>query len=77
MKATKVTTKGTTTIPLEIRRAAGVTTGSWLEWNCRRGVIEARPRHDKANAMQRHIAARAGTWDGYLSGEALLKRTRP
>ena len=77
MKATKVTMKGSTTIPWKIRRAAGVTTGSWLEWNWRNGVIEARPRHDQANALQRRITARAGTWDGYLSGEALLKRTRP
>jgi predicted transcriptional regulator len=30
-----------------------------------------------ANAMQEHIRARAGTWDGYCSGEELLRRTRP
>ena len=29
------------------------------------------------NAMQEHIRARAGTWDGRLSGVELLKRTRP
>jgi hypothetical protein len=36
-------------------------------------------RHDPAarNAMVEHIRARAGTWDGYCSGEELLRRTRP
>jgi len=28
-------------------------------------------------AMQRHIDARAGTWDGDISGAELLRRTRP
>jgi predicted transcriptional regulator len=30
-----------------------------------------------SNAMQEHIDAYAGAWDGYCSGEELLKRTRP
>jgi hypothetical protein len=29
------------------------------------------------NPMQQHILARAGTWDGDLSGAELLRRTRP
>ncbi len=29
------------------------------------------------NAMQEHIDTYAGTWDGYCSGEELLRRTRP
>jgi hypothetical protein len=29
------------------------------------------------NAVVEHIRARAGTWDGYISGEELLRRTRP
>lgn len=29
------------------------------------------------NAMQEHIDAYAGAWDGYCSGEDLLRRTRP
>lgn len=29
------------------------------------------------NPMQNHILARAGTWDGELSGVELLRRTRP
>ena len=29
------------------------------------------------NAMVEHIRARAGTWDGDISGEELLRRTRP
>jgi predicted transcriptional regulator len=29
------------------------------------------------SAMQEHIDAYAGSWDGYCSGEELLRRTRP
>jgi hypothetical protein len=29
------------------------------------------------NAMQEHIDAHAGRWDGYCSGEELLRKTRP
>jgi metal-responsive CopG/Arc/MetJ family transcriptional regulator len=29
------------------------------------------------NSMQDHIDAFAGTWDGYCSGEELLRKTRP
>ena len=29
------------------------------------------------NAMVEHIRRFAGTWDGYCSGEELLRRTRP
>jgi len=29
------------------------------------------------NAALAHIRARAGTWDGDISGEELLRRTRP
>ena len=29
------------------------------------------------NAMQQHIDAHAGRWDGYCSGEELLRKTRP
>jgi predicted transcriptional regulator len=31
----------------------------------------------KRNALQEHIADYAGTWDGYVSGEELLRKTRP
>lgn len=31
----------------------------------------------KLNAMQEHLLSRAGTWDGDISGEELLRRTRP
>ena len=31
----------------------------------------------RLNAMQEHIMARAGTWDGHCSGEELLRKTRP
>jgi len=35
-------------------------------------------RNDESarNAMVEHIRARAGTWDGDISGEELLRRTR-
>ena len=36
-----------------------------------------REKKPAGNAMQEHIRARAGTWDGYCSGEELLRRTRP
>lgn len=36
-----------------------------------------RSHKDSATAMQRHIDARAGTWDGDISGVELLKITRP
>jgi predicted transcriptional regulator len=29
------------------------------------------------NAMQEHIRAKAGTWDGLCSGAELLRKTRP
>jgi hypothetical protein len=29
------------------------------------------------NAMQEHILSHAGRWDGYCSGEELLRKTRP
>jgi predicted transcriptional regulator len=31
----------------------------------------------RLNAMQQHLLARAGKWDGHCSGEELLRRTRP
>jgi hypothetical protein len=36
-------------------------------------------RNDEAagNAVVQHIRSRAGTWDGDISGEELLRRTRP
>jgi hypothetical protein len=37
-------------------------------------VRESKPA---ANAMQEHIRAHAGSWDGFCSGEELLRRTRP
>ena len=29
------------------------------------------------NALQEHIVTHAGRWDGYCSGEELLRKTRP
>ena len=74
---TKVTSKGTTTIPEALRRRAGITTGTLLSWELRGDGVFARPKAGAANAMQRHIRARAGAWKGKISGVELLKRTRP
>ena len=76
-KETIVTQKGTTTIPEEIRRSCGIEKGAVLVWTLNDGVIEARKKESALNAAQRHILARAGTWDGDISGVELLKKTRP
>jgi predicted transcriptional regulator len=39
--------------------------------------VRGKKGHKRLNAIQEHIMARAGTWDGYCSGEELLRRTRP
>jgi bifunctional DNA-binding transcriptional regulator/antitoxin component of YhaV-PrlF toxin-antitoxin module len=74
---TRVTSKGQTTIPGQLRKQAGISEGTILTWQIRNNVLVARPLKDKSNAMQQHIRARAGTWRGKLSGVELLKRTRP
>jgi bifunctional DNA-binding transcriptional regulator/antitoxin component of YhaV-PrlF toxin-antitoxin module len=74
---TKVTSKGTTTIPEELRNAAGIVPGTILTWELRKDGIFARRKPGVLNALQKHIQSRAGTWNGKLSGAELLKRTRP
>ncbi len=73
---TKVTSKGTTTIPEELRKRAGITTGTVLTWQFRDDGVFARPKAGMPNALQRHIRARAGAWAGKISGVELLRRTR-
>ena len=77
MADTIVTGKGTTTIPNEIRRALGIAPGTVLQWSVRGDAIEARKKPGMLNEMQRRIRERAGSWDGSISGEELLRRTRP
>ena len=78
MKAeTKVTRRGATTIPKNLRKRAGIGAGSVLVWEFRDGGVFARPKAGVPNAMQRHIRARAGAWQDKVSGVELLKRTRP
>jgi len=36
-----------------------------------------KPTPAARKAMLQHIRDRTGTWDGYISGEELLRRTRP
>jgi bifunctional DNA-binding transcriptional regulator/antitoxin component of YhaV-PrlF toxin-antitoxin module len=73
---TVVTSKGTTTIPEELRKRAGIAPGTVLTWELRDNAVLARPKSGAPNAMQRHIRARAGAWMGKISGVELLKRTR-
>jgi len=43
----------------------------------RQAAVEHGRRADAGvNVMQQHILARAGTWDGEISGVELLRRTR-
>ena len=74
---TKVTSKGTTTIPEGLRKRVGITTGTVLTWELRDLGVYARPKTEIPNAMQQHIRAHAGGWRGKISGVELLKRTRP
>jgi bifunctional DNA-binding transcriptional regulator/antitoxin component of YhaV-PrlF toxin-antitoxin module len=74
---TKVTSKGTTTIPEYLRKQAGISAGTVLGWEFRDNGIFARPKLKVPNSMQRHIRTRAGAWKGKISGVELLKRTRP
>lgn len=73
---TKVTSKGTTTIPEDLRKLAGITEGCVLTWEYRDRGVFARPKSEVPNSMQRHIRARAGAWKGKISGVKLLKRVR-
>jgi bifunctional DNA-binding transcriptional regulator/antitoxin component of YhaV-PrlF toxin-antitoxin module len=73
---TKVTSKGTTTIPEELRKQVGITAGTVLTWELHDKGVLARPKAGVPNAMQQHIRARAGAWRGKISGVELLKRTR-
>ncbi len=74
---TKVTSKGTTTIPEGLRKRVGITTGTVLTWELRDQGVFARPKTEIPNTMQQHIRAQAGAWRGKISGVELLKRTRP
>lgn len=78
MDETVVTSKGTSTIPMDIRRKAGISTGTVIQWNLEPdGRIVVRKKPGELNEAQRHIRARAGAWEGAVSGVELLKRTRP
>jgi bifunctional DNA-binding transcriptional regulator/antitoxin component of YhaV-PrlF toxin-antitoxin module len=74
---TRVTSKGQTTIPGKLRKQAGISEGTVLTWRFVNNALVVRPLKTKANAMQKQIRKRAGTWDGKVSGVELLKRTRP
>jgi len=61
----KARTKKAKTSPSAVLRRAAVT------------YVRGKKSGDGLNAMQEHINAYAGAWDGYCSGEELLRRTRP
>lgn len=73
---TVVTSKGTSIIPTEIRRKAGIGTiiQRMLEPD---GRIVVRKKPGERNDAQRHIRARAGAWGEPISAVELLRRTRP
>jgi AbrB family looped-hinge helix DNA binding protein len=57
---TKVTIKGTTSIPKELRKRAGIFPGTILIWELKDNGIFARRKPAAPNAMQKHIQLRAG-----------------
>lgn len=61
----KVKAKAARTSPTAVLRLAAA------------NYVRERASEPGLNAMQQHIDACAGTWDGYCSGEELLRRTRP
>ena len=73
---TRVTSKGTTTIPEGLRRRAGIASGTILTWDFHEGGVLARPKRGAPTTMQKHIRAYAGAWTGKISGVELLRRTR-
>ncbi|MGO8931280.1 MAG: AbrB/MazE/SpoVT family DNA-binding domain-containing protein [Limisphaerales bacterium] len=76
-KDTVLTSKGTTSIPAAIRKAAGLFPGSRIAWDFEDGEIRARRRESRTTKAQRHIQKYAGTWQGRCSGAELLRRTGP
>lgn len=75
---TVVTRNGASTIPLEIRRKTGIGAGTIIQWTLEPdGRIVLRKKPGELNVAQRHIRARAGGWQGRISGVELLRRTRP
>ena len=75
---TIVTSKGTSTIPQDIREQAGIGPGTVIRWTLQdNGVILVRKKSGSLNEAQRHIRARAGSWEGKISGAELLRKTRP
>lgn len=74
---TIMTSKGTTTIPLALRRKAGLLPGCEIEWSYNQGKLTATKSQGRTNALQKSIQRMAGTWKGAISGKELLKRTRP
>jgi predicted transcriptional regulator len=58
-------------------RAANTTPTEVLREAAQKFVTQSRSDGKRLNAMQRHIDKYAGNWDGDISGEELLRLTRP
>lgn len=61
----KAKTKAAKTTPSAVLRRAAA------------DYVRQKKNGSAVNAMQQHIDAHAGRWDGYCSGEELLRKTRP
>jgi predicted transcriptional regulator len=62
---------------LKARAKAAKTSPSAVLRRAAASYVRHRNAGTGLNSVQEHIDAYAGAWDGYFSGEELLKRTRP
>jgi hypothetical protein len=62
---------------LKAKTRAARTTPSAVLRRAAADYVRGKKGQKRLNAVQEHIMARAGTWDGHCSGEELLRRTRP
>jgi predicted transcriptional regulator len=61
---------------LRAKASAARTNPSEVLRRAAREFVKSGPQPAR-NAMQHHIQARAGSWNGYCSGTELLRQTRP
>jgi len=74
---TTVTVRLPATLAREFKakaKAAKTSPSAVLRWAATEFVRRQKPT---SNAMQEHIDAHAGSWDGHVSGQELLRSTRP
>jgi uncharacterized protein YjiS (DUF1127 family) len=61
---------------LKMRAKAAKTTPSAVLRRAAADYVRKNKSGANLNTMQKHLLSRAGTWDGDISGEQLLRRTR-